>query len=915
MSEQGKAPGPRVGAGAPAPRPTAPPPGPVATTKTKRRSGPKSKSSPFIGVTQYKRTGNWEAHIWQGSPKAKGFQRHLGSYETAEEAARCYDRAALKLRGDAAELNYSRAEYEQDEFLVEHAKTDKFRFLDALRARFSIQTPARPAAPAPAPRPRPHRTTQQRGRRQESEDEDWDVRQPDSPRYRTVHRVPRPLAAPALAAPPPGPQRVTVVPQLPPSLRLDPLLPMPGPGRPGSGSMGMGMGSMGGLPSPGDQSPLGGSAAGRAKGLLLRQPSTGPAVSEELLITTAPLGSAGMHVHETLVWPFAQAAQPGLSQPAGVGGGADVGSGGPTPCSSPGLRLVPPIFELSPLQQAQQVQQAHQAQQTQQVQHGGCTSSGCTSSDGTLPAAPPGSPRSMGVSPGGYLGAGIGLCRSGGGGGGDDGRSAGDVLFKVPRIPASELSYKRFCLEFMEPNRPVIIQGATEGWAAAHDWVAPDGGVNLAFLRAHFGASLVSVTDTAREHEGCGPCHQMQLADYLDWWEQRQQQEQQQQQPPCAGIEALQLKPSAATPAERAAAVLACSTAAQPAGRVDSAEQAAAAATALPAGGLWYCKDWHLASECPQYQAYTCPAVFADDWLNEWYDADHSKGQQQAGSQAEQHQYEQQEQVAQQRQQGQQQQGQQQQTVTTADYRFVYLGPQGTSTPLHSDVLRSHSWSANVAGRKRWCLLPPRHSHLLLDRRGRDTAWDFDAADPEGQYPGLPKAQQHVLTVVQQPGEALFVPAGWFHTVENLDDCISINHNWVNGHSLHWTWALLRRERAAAEQGIDDCRQLCSPAEFEGLVQRNLGANAGLDYAGLGAMLRCTAGVSLHQLGCAAPAAADGSSGCRRQQQQQEQQQQQQQQQQQHGLAVAAGPTAAALQAAVDSPAIQQQLQEMGIAL
>lgn len=104
MSEQRKAPGPRVGAGAPAPRPPTLPPGPIATTKTKRRSGPKSKSSPYvsscrkleqcaswqhvqvwrqractfvwlstqparslllqIGVTQYKRTGNWEAHIW-----------------------------------------------------------------------------------------------------------------------------------------------------------------------------------------------------------------------------------------------------------------------------------------------------------------------------------------------------------------------------------------------------------------------------------------------------------------------------------------------------------------------------------------------------------------------------------------------------------------------------------------------------------------------------------------------------------------------------------------------------------------------------------------------------------------------------------------------------------------------------------
>lgn len=39
--------------------------------------------------------------------------------------------------------------------------------------------------------------------------------------------------------------------------------------------------------------------------------------------------------------------------------------------------------------------------------------------------------------------------------------------------------------------------------------------------------------------------------------------------------------------------------------------------------------------------------------------------------------------------------------VVTADYRFLYLGPRGTWTPLHTDVLKSFSWSVNVAGWKR----------------------------------------------------------------------------------------------------------------------------------------------------------------------------------------------------------------------
>lgn len=58
----------------------------------------------------------------------------------------------------------------------------------------------------------------------------------------------------------------------------------------------------------------------------------------------------------------------------------------------------------------------------------------------------------------------------------------------------------------------------------------------------------------------------------------------------------------------------------------------------------------------------------------------------------------------------------------------------------------------------------------------------------------------------------------------------------------------------------------CSPAEFEGLTQRNVRANAGLDWAGLGALLRCIADRSLELLANeAAPAsvaeAAAGDAG------------------------------------------------------
>ena len=76
-----------------------------------------------------------------------------------------------------------------------------------------------------------------------------------------------------------------------------------------------------------------------------------------------------------------------------------------------------------------------------------------------------------------------------------------------------------------------------------------------------------------------------------------------------------------------------------------------------------YLKDWKVGlSSAPDVPPlYSLPVYFRDDWLN----------------------------------------------GLRPSYKFVYLGPAGTCTRLHADVLRSYSWSSNVAGRKRWYLVPP----------------------------------------------------------------------------------------------------------------------------------------------------------------------------------------------------------------
>ncbi len=59
----------------------------------------KSNTSGFKGVT---RKRNWVAQIRVG-----GHQRHIGTFHTAEEAARAYDREAVAAWGEFARLNFS----------------------------------------------------------------------------------------------------------------------------------------------------------------------------------------------------------------------------------------------------------------------------------------------------------------------------------------------------------------------------------------------------------------------------------------------------------------------------------------------------------------------------------------------------------------------------------------------------------------------------------------------------------------------------------------------------------------------------------------------------------------------------------------------------------------------------------------
>lgn len=212
---------------------------------------------------------------------------------------------------------------------------------------------------------------------------------------------------------------------------------------------------------------------------------------------------------------------------------------------------------------------------------------------------------------------------------------------------------------------------------------------------------------------------------------------------------------------------------------------------------LLYLKDWHFVKDYPEYSPYTTPTLFMDDWLN-FYLEHHQLHLSEGGVERD---------------------------ACFSDYRFVYMGPKGTWTPLHADVFRSYSWSGNVCGRKLWHLLPSSETHLIYDRHMRSTVYNIYGDVSVKEFPNFHQAGW--LECTQERGQILFVPSGWYHQVTNLEDAVSINHNWFNGYNLHWVWKLLLADYKETRASIEDIRSVAD--NFEELCQRNLAANSGMN--------------------------------------------------------------------------------------
>ncbi len=107
-------------------------------------------------------------------------------------------------------------------------------------------------------------------------------------------------------------------------------------------------------------------------------------------------------------------------------------------------------------------------------------------------------------------------------------------------------------------------------------------------------------------------------------------------------------------------------------------------------------------------------------------------------------------------------------------WMWVWLGPAGTVTSLHHDV--ANVLLCQVYGRKRILLCPPFELSLIRNMH-HGVYSDIDAESPDlGAFPEFARVSRK--EVVLSPGEALFIPVGWWHHVRTLE--VSINLAFTN---------------------------------------------------------------------------------------------------------------------------------------
>mmetsp|Transcript_18812 Transcript_18812/g.21815 ORF Transcript_18812/g.21815 Transcript_18812/m.21815 type:complete len:621 (-) Transcript_18812:25-1887(-) len=128
------------------------------------------------------------------------------------------------------------------------------------------------------------------------------------------------------------------------------------------------------------------------------------------------------------------------------------------------------------------------------------------------------------------------------------------------------------------------------------------------------------------------------------------------------------------------------------------------------------------------------------------------------------------------------------------DHTWLIVGPKRSGSIFHIDPNATHAWNACITGRKRWIFYPPGQPPpgVFPSADGDEVALPLSVGEwiiqywteHMEQYRTRP-VDQRPLECTTHPGDVVFVPHGWWHSVINLDDSnIAITHNYISRSNL-----------------------------------------------------------------------------------------------------------------------------------
>ena len=110
------------------------------------------------------------------------------------------------------------------------------------------------------------------------------------------------------------------------------------------------------------------------------------------------------------------------------------------------------------------------------------------------------------------------------------------------------------------------------------------------------------------------------------------------------------------------------------------------------------------------------------------------------------------------------------------DKTALWIGPGDQVTPLHYDAYDNMVFM--MEGRKTWTLVSPDDTEKVYSRAFPEYYYSHvDVEDPDlDAFPAFANAD--VIVVELNPGDALFVPGGWWHHVRGHGLNIAVNTMW-----------------------------------------------------------------------------------------------------------------------------------------